>query len=148
VTASSVENPGILLASARRLEHLAVAQEEEDEVETVVADPLDLAITVAKLDTCLVTVLRREPPQTPAHATTATRRVICPGTAHQMQAEVAVVKNLASATNVVRRVTCPVTAQVLLLHHNPLVDATSATHAVSRITCLVTAHKRATVRAT
>lgn len=146
MTASSVESPGTLLVSARRLEHLEVAQEEEDEVETVVADPPDLAITVARLDTSLVTALRKDPPQIPVHATTATRQVICPGTAQQV--EVAVVKKLASATNVVRRATCPVTAQTPLHLHNHPIDAASATHVVSRITLLATVHRRATVQAT
>jgi len=146
-----VENLGTLLASASRLEldHLEVAQE-EDEVETVEeeeADPLDLAITVASLDTCLATALRREQPQTPVHATIATRRVTCQGTARQL--EIAAVKNLASATNVARRAICPVTAQTLLHNlHNPLLVAASATHVASRITLLATVHRRPTVQAT
>jgi hypothetical protein len=151
VTASSVENLGTSLASARRLvvDHHVVAQEEEavDEVEAVVADPADLATTAANLDTCLATALRKEQPQTPVHATTATRPVICPGTAQQVEVVGrVVVKNLASATNVGRRATCPVTAQVPLhnLHHPPI-DATSATHVVRRITLRATVRRRAAV---
>jgi len=145
-----VENPGTLLVSASLLElqveHLEVVQE-EDEVETVVADHPDLAITAARLDTSLVTALRRDLPQTPVHATTATRQVICPGTAQQVEVEVAVVKNLANATNVARKATCPVTAQTLLHLHNRPNDAASATHVASRITLLATVHRRATAAA-
>jgi hypothetical protein len=122
-------------------------EEEEDEVEAVVADLLDLATTAANLDTCLATALRKEQPQTPVHATTATRPVICPGTAQQVEVGgLAVAKNLASATNVGRRATCPGTAQVPLhnLHHPPI-DAASATHVVRRIILHATVRRRAAV---
>lgn len=146
-----MENLDTSLASARRLveEHLVVAQEEveEDEVEAVVADLPDLATTAANLDTCLATALRKEQPQTPVHATTATRPVICPGTVQQVEAgDQVVVKNLASATNVGRRATCPGTAQVPLhnLHHPPIAAA-SATHVVRRIILRATVRRRAAV---
>jgi hypothetical protein len=144
VTASSVENRGTLLASARHLEldHPVVAQEEDLEVEAVVVveDPLDLAITVASLDICLVTAPRRDPAQTPVHATTVTRQATCRGTAHHL--ERGVVKILASATNVARMATCPVNAQTLL-HNPPIEEEASATHVVVQITLLATVHKRA-----
>ena len=147
MTASSAESPGTLLASARHLEveHLVEgeAQEEEaDEVEAVVADHLDLATTVASLDTSLASALRKDPPKTPVHATTATRPVICQGTAHH-HLEVAVVKTHASATNVVRRATCPVNAQTLLHLNDHLTDETSATRVERRIILHVTVHRRA-----